>query len=101
MWTWSPTPRPFGEIGEGSVAFSADRATFIRKVHDVETKLEVTVTAGDAELRRVTINNRSLRTRYIELSSYLELGAGSARIRYGTSCFFQALRTRLRRSAMS
>ena len=70
---WSPTPRPFGEIGEGSVSFSADRATFIRKVHDVETKLEITVTAGDAELRRVTINNRSLRTRYIELSSYLEL----------------------------
>jgi cyclic beta-1,2-glucan synthetase len=70
---WSPTPRPFGEIGEGSVAFSADRATFVRRVQDVETKLEVTVTASDAELRRLTINNRSLRTRYIEISSYLEL----------------------------
>ena len=70
---WSPTPRPFGEIGEGAVAFSADRATFIRRVQDVETKLEVAVTASDAELRRLTINNRSLRTRYIELSSYLEL----------------------------
>jgi len=71
--TWSPTPRPFGEIGEGSVAFSADRATFVRRVQDVETKLEVTVTASDAELRRLTINNRSLRTRYIEISSYMEL----------------------------
>ena len=70
---WSPTARPFGEIGEGSVAFSADRATFVRRVQDVETKLEVTVTASDAELRRLTINNRSLRTRYIEISSYLEL----------------------------
>src|SRR5688572_27607094 len=71
--TWSPTPRPFGEIGEGSMAFSADRATFVRRVQDVETKLEVIVTASDAELRRLTINNRSLRTRYIEISSYLEL----------------------------
>ncbi|HZJ00680.1 MAG TPA: glucoamylase family protein, partial [Gemmatimonadaceae bacterium] len=70
---WSPTPRPFGEIGEGSVAFSADRATFVRRVQDIETKLEITVTASDAELRRVTINNRSLRTRYVELTSYLEL----------------------------
>ncbi|MEO5926407.1 MAG: glucoamylase family protein [Bryobacteraceae bacterium] len=71
---WSPAPHPAGESGEGSVTFSSDRAEFSRRVQDLETKLEVAVaTDDDAELRRVTVSNRSLRTRRIELTSYAEL----------------------------
>ncbi len=70
---WSPAPQPAGQTGESAVTFSSDRAEFTRRVQDLEAKLEIAVATDDAELRRVTITNRSLRTRNIELTSYAEL----------------------------
>src|SRR5690606_34840498 len=44
----------------------------------IVTRLEVAVAAGDdAEVRRVSLTNRSNRTREIELTSFVELGLGS------------------------
>ncbi|MCU1326081.1 MAG: glycosyltransferase, partial [Bryobacterales bacterium] len=78
---WSPCRQPMGEsgvtagdLGESIVSFYPDRAEFVRRVQDVEAKLEVAVaTDDDAELRRLTVTNRSLRTRTLELTSYHEL----------------------------
>ena len=51
-----------------------DHAEFRRQVNELDAKLEVAVaTDDDAELRRLTISNRSLRTRYVELTTYAEL----------------------------
>jgi cyclic beta-1,2-glucan synthetase len=57
-----------------SVAFSEDRAEFTRRDGGVATRLEVVVSPeADAELRRITVTNHSLRTRDIELTSYAEV----------------------------
>ena len=56
------------------VTFAADRVTFNRRDGDVETRTEVVVIASEqAELRRVTLVNRSFATREIELTSYGEV----------------------------
>lgn len=72
---WSATPQPVGaELGVTTVTFSVERAQFRRNVSGIETVMEVTVAAeDDAELRRVTVANRSLHTRTVELTSYVEL----------------------------
>jgi cellobiose phosphorylase len=57
-----------------TVRFSADRAEFTRRIFGIETIQDVTVAADDdAELRRLTVTNRSLRSRQLEFTSYLEL----------------------------
>ncbi len=73
--TWSASRHPIaGETDLSSVRFSADRAEFQRRASGIETVLAVTVApADDVELRRLTITNRSLRTRELELTSYAEL----------------------------
>jgi cyclic beta-1,2-glucan synthetase len=71
---WSPAVNPAGAVGEGSTTFTADHAEFRRQVNELEARLEVAVaTDDDAELRRVTVSNRSLRTRQVEITSYMEL----------------------------
>ncbi len=46
----------------------------MRRVYGIETVLDVTVAADDdAEIRRLTVTNRSLRSRQLEFTSYLEL----------------------------
>ncbi|MEO8096705.1 MAG: glucoamylase family protein [Acidobacteriota bacterium] len=71
---WSPAAEPAGDVGESSVTFASDRAEFSRRIQDLETKVEVAVaTDDDAEVRRLTISNRSLRSRTIELTTYAEL----------------------------
>ena len=72
---WSAALQPLGgQPNTTTVRFSADRAEFTRRNFGIETILDVTVAADDdAELRRLTITNRSLRTRPIEFTSYLEL----------------------------
>ena len=72
---WAATHKPFStRQGESSVRFAADRVEMRRRVSGIETVLEVTVSAeDDAELRRLKITNRSLRTREMEFTSYLEL----------------------------
>ncbi len=72
---WSASYHPVGgKLGTSSATFSADRAEFHRSVLGIETTMDVTVTAeDDVELRRVTLTNRTLRTRQLELTSYAEL----------------------------
>jgi cellobiose phosphorylase len=77
---WSAALQPLGDAPNTTpsnttmVRFSADRAEFTRRVFDIETIMDVTVAADDdAELRRLTITNRSLRSRQLEFTSYLEL----------------------------
>jgi cyclic beta-1,2-glucan synthetase len=77
---WSAALQPLGgqlnpaPPNATTVRFSADRAEYTRRIFGIETILDVTVAADDdAELRRLTITNRSLRSRQIEFTSYLEL----------------------------
>ena len=72
---WATTFRPVGgRSGTLSVRFAADRAEYERRAFGIETVTAVAVAPeDDVELRRVTITNRTLRTRQIELTSYAEL----------------------------
>ncbi|HTW67790.1 MAG TPA: glucoamylase family protein [Bryobacteraceae bacterium] len=72
---WAAAHQPTGSrMGSSLVTFSADRAEFQRRLFGVETVMDVTVAAeDDVELRRVTITNRSARSRSLEFTSYQEL----------------------------
>jgi cyclic beta-1,2-glucan synthetase len=72
---WAATPQPLnGALGKSSVTFSEDRADFHRTVLGVETVMSVTVSPeDDVELRRLTIINRTVRSRLLEITSYAEL----------------------------
>jgi cyclic beta-1,2-glucan synthetase len=72
---WATANKPFtSRQGESAARLSADRAEFRRRVAGIETVMEVTTSAeDDAELRRVRITNRSLRSRQLEFTSYVEL----------------------------
>jgi cyclic beta-1,2-glucan synthetase len=72
---WSATYQPVGgNLGTSSATFSADRAEFHRTVLGVDSTLDVAVAAeDDVELRRLTVTNRTLRKRQLELTSYVEL----------------------------
>jgi cyclic beta-1,2-glucan synthetase len=73
VWAAAHDPIP-GETEVSSVRFSADRAEFHRRASGIDTILAVTVAPeDDVELRRLTITNRSLRSRELELTSYAEL----------------------------
>jgi cyclic beta-1,2-glucan synthetase len=76
---WSAAYQPtLGEPARYLVEFLAEKAMFERLDHDIATRLEVAVAPGDdAEVRRVSLTNRSDRPREIELTSYVELGLGS------------------------
>jgi cyclic beta-1,2-glucan synthetase len=72
---WATTYKPLAaRVGESAVRFAADRIEMRRRNSGIETLLEVTVAAeDDAELRRLKITNRSLRSRHLEFTSYVEL----------------------------
>ncbi len=72
---WSAAWQPVGgNLGASSVRFLADHTEFHRRVQDIETLQNVTVSAeDDAELRRLTVTNWSARTRELDFTSYLEL----------------------------
>ena len=54
--------------------FSRTAPNFIAALSGIETVLEVTVAAeDDVELRRLTVTNRSIRSRQFEFTSYAEL----------------------------
>lgn len=75
---WSATSEPYGQEPEKyRVVFSPDRAVFIRRNGNIESRLEVTVSPEDnAEVRRITLTNHSEHSRIIELTSYFEAVAG-------------------------
>jgi cyclic beta-1,2-glucan synthetase len=73
IWSTSQKPLPT-HVGDILVRFSSDRAEIHRRVSGIESILDVTVASeGDVEIRRLRITNRSLRVRYLELTSYVEL----------------------------
>ena len=72
---WANTYGPVGgKVEAYSVNFALDRAVFQRTDHGIQTKTEVVISPeDDVEIRRVTLVNRSLRTRRLNLTSYVEL----------------------------
>jgi len=72
---WSTGYQPFTTTPQRySVLFTPDKAEFRRREAGIETLMEVVVSPeDDAEVRRITLVNRSLRTRQVELTSYVEL----------------------------
>ena len=72
---WSNTYHPIGGKVEGyCVNFALDRAVFRRADNGIETETEVIVSPeDDVEIRRMTLINRSARTRRLNLTSYVEL----------------------------
>ena len=72
---WSAGHQPVcAEANWYRVLFASDRVTFLRRDGDIETWMEIAVASDDAaEIRRVTVYNRSGTTRDIELTSYGEI----------------------------
>src|SRR5512132_940216 len=72
---WSASHQPIHKRPQKyEVAFSEDKADFWRSDSGLLTHMEVVVSAEDnAEVRRISITNNSLRTREIELTSYAEI----------------------------
>jgi cyclic beta-1,2-glucan synthetase len=72
---WSTTYHPTGgKIEKYSASFALDRALFRRTDNDIQTETEVIVSPeDDVEIRRITLVNRSLHSRRLELTSYVEL----------------------------
>jgi len=76
---WSAAYQPTARKPDSYVVeFLAERATFERLDYGIASRLEITVSPGDdAEVRRLSLTNRSDRPREIELTSYVELGLGT------------------------
>jgi len=72
---WSNAYHPAdGKIETYSASFALDRATFRRVDNGIEAETEIVVSSeDDVEIRRITLTNRSLRTRRLDLTSYIEL----------------------------
>ncbi len=72
---WSNTYHPTGGKAEAySVNFALDRAVFRRDDNDIQTETEIIVSPeDDVEIRRITLFNRSVHTRHLDLTSYVEL----------------------------
>ena len=72
---WSNAYQPAGgKVEDYSANFSLDRAVFRRVDNDIESETEIIVAPeDDVEIRRITLINRSLRTRRLDLTSYVEL----------------------------
>jgi cyclic beta-1,2-glucan synthetase len=72
---WSAGYQPTGVEPESyEVVFSEDKSEIVRRDGTTTTKLEVVVSPeDDAEVRRVSITNRGLREREIEITSYAEI----------------------------
>ncbi len=72
---WCNTYQPTGgKVSEYLANFTLDRAMFRRVDYGIESETEVVVAPDDdVEIRRLTLINRSLRSRRLELTSYIEL----------------------------
>jgi cyclic beta-1,2-glucan synthetase len=72
---WSATHNPVGRPAEEYlVTFLSEKATFRRLDDGIVTQMDVAVsTEDDAEVRRLSITNRSDRAREIEVTSYAEI----------------------------
>ncbi len=72
---WSNTFQPAGgEVDRYEVNFAVDRAEIRRHDAGIETETEIIVSPeDDVEIRRITLINRSLRTRDLEITTYAEM----------------------------
>ncbi|WP_032122287.1 GH36-type glycosyl hydrolase domain-containing protein [Clostridium amazonitimonense] len=72
---WSATYEPCKYQGEDYEAiFSLDKVQYKRRDGNITTKLDITVSKDDnTEIRELTITNNSSSTRYIEITSYMEV----------------------------
>ncbi|MFV1956583.1 MAG: GH36-type glycosyl hydrolase domain-containing protein [bacterium] len=72
---WSIAYHPTGSTPDNYVAsFTLDRAEIRRSDRGIETESVIIVSAeDDVEIREITLKNRSGKTRYLELTSYMEL----------------------------
>jgi cyclic beta-1,2-glucan synthetase len=72
---WSTTYHPTdGKVETYSASLALDRAVFRRIDNGIEVETEVVVSPeDDVEIRRITLINRSIRVRRLELTSYVEL----------------------------
>jgi len=72
---WSTTYQPVGGKAETySVDFALDRAIFRRADYGIHTETELVVSPeDDVEVRRISLVNRSARTRHLDITSYVEL----------------------------
>ena len=77
---WSAGHQPVcAEATWYRVFFASDRVTFHRRDDDIETIMEIAVAPGEAaEVRKITVSNRSQTTREIELTSYMEVVIATA-----------------------
>ncbi len=76
---WSAAYQPVGKEPEDYlVEFLSEKAVIERSDHGIETRLEIAVSPeDDAEVRRISVTNRSDRPREIELTSYVEIALAS------------------------
>jgi cyclic beta-1,2-glucan synthetase len=72
---WSPTYQPLcHEPDSYEASFDLDKVTFRSRNGDFETQLQVTISSeDDVEVRRLSIVNRGIRPREIEVTSYAEI----------------------------
>ena len=86
---WSATYQPTLASGdEYSVNFKSDKAEFKRRDHKIEAFTEVVVSPEDnAEIRLITLINHSEETRYLELTSYIELALAAHLADRAHPCF--------------
>jgi len=78
---WSTTYHPTdGKVEPYAASLALDRAVFRRIDNGIEVETEVVVSSeDDVEIRRITLINRSIRTRRLELTSYIELSMAPRR----------------------
>ena len=72
---WSTGRQPLGGDADTYEAFlDPDRAVFLRRDADIETRCEVAVAADvDTEVRRITLTNHGASTRTLDVTSYVEV----------------------------
>jgi cellobiose phosphorylase len=77
---WSATHQPVAKDAEEyRITFLPEKAIFQRKDEGIETLLEIAVSPeDDVEVRRLSLTNRSDRSREIEITSYAELSLAPA-----------------------
>lgn len=77
--TWSPTPFPTGIPRRVETGFELHKSWYRGRSDDIEWELEVAVDPeSDAEVRRLTLQNRSPAGRQLEVTSYVELALAAA-----------------------
>jgi len=75
MAVWSPSLQPAASFSDPlNLTFSASRVQFQRSMNGIEQCYEICVAPDDdLEIRRFSFSNRGLRTRHLDITSFIEL----------------------------